>query len=231
LRTLHSLQIHGVALSFYDEDTSLTALQVTRELLNDIYGFEAIGFQPRDIVIDIGAHVGLVSMYLAKRWPSLRIYAFEPHPGNHANCSENLRRNHVTNVCLFPQGVTSDGRPITLQLLRYNTGGATAVFDLPGADTVGPLLSVTLQDIFERTLASGERCRLLKVDCEGMEYEILPSPVLNRVDFFAAEFHEGVFGDGECRGVKLGAADALRDACTGFLSPERMRIVYCRKEN
>jgi hypothetical protein len=55
--------------------------------MNDIYGLETIGFQPGDIVIDVGAHLGLVSLYLAKRWPFLRIYA--------RNMDTCLRRNRV----------------------------------------------------------------------------------------------------------------------------------------
>lgn len=78
-RTLHTYEINGVALRAYDEEGSLTADRVAGELWQDIYGLDAIPFQPGDCVIDIGAHIGLVSMYLAKRWPFLRIHAFEPH--------------------------------------------------------------------------------------------------------------------------------------------------------
>lgn len=82
-RTLPTYDINGVALLAYDEEGSLAADPVAGELWQDIYGLDAIPFQPGDCVIDIGAHIGLVSMYLARRWPFLRIHAFEPHPINH----------------------------------------------------------------------------------------------------------------------------------------------------
>jgi FkbM family methyltransferase len=251
MKALYSFEIHNVVLSVYDGCASQAASRVAEELLNDVYGLETISFQPEDIIIDVGAHVGLVSLYLAKRWPFLRIFAFEPHPFNHANFVENLRLNNVSNVCLFRQAVTADGRAIMLRLVDSNTGGATAVFDMAGAYTVGPVESVTLQDIFARTVAPGQRCRLLKIDCEGMEYEIIPSPVLDRVDYFAAEFHEGVLhgrtehpcvnrenprinGESPCVNteypcVNTGHARALGELCSGFFPPERMRIVCCSK--
>ena len=94
---------------------------------------------------------------------------------------------------------------------------------------------MTLQAIFDRFLAPGQRCRLLKIDCEGMEYEILPSPVLDRVDFLAAEFHEGVLFERvlyerkEYPSVNIGKAHALGELCAGFFPPERMRILCCQK--
>lgn len=232
MKALYSFEIHDVAIAVYDGCASLAANRVAEELLNDVYGLETISFQPEDIVIDVGAHVGIVSLYLAKRWPFLRIFAFEPHPANHANFVENLRLNNVSNVCLFRQAITADGRSIMLRCVDSNTGGATAVFDVAGACTVGPVESVTLQDIFERTVAPAQRCRLLKIDCEGMEYEILPSPVLDRVDFLAAEFHEGaLYEHGEYPGVNSGQAHALGELCAGFFAPERMRIVCCHKQD
>jgi FkbM family methyltransferase len=232
MQALYSFEIRGVFLSVYDGCSSLAASRVAEELLSDIYGLESIAFQPEDIVIDVGAHIGLVSLYLAKRWPFLRIFAFEPHPTNHANLSRNLRLNNVSNVSVFQQAVTADGRPIMLRLVDSNTGGATTVFDMAGAYTVGPVESVTLQDIFDRTVAQDQRCRLLKIDCEGMEYEIFPSPVLDRVDFFAAEFHEGVlYEHGEHATMNIGRAYTLGEMCAGFLAPERMRIVCCHKQD
>jgi FkbM family methyltransferase len=232
MNALYSFQIRNVALSVYDGCASLSANRIAEELLNDVYGLETISFQPEDIVIDVGAHVGLVSLYLAKRWPFLRIFAFEPHPFNHANFVENLRLNNVSNVCLFPQAVTADGRSIMLRLIDSNTGGATAVFDMARATAVGPVESVTLPAIFDRFLALGQRCRLLKMDCEGMEYEILPSPVLDRVDFLAAEFHEGVLYErNEYPSVNIGKAHALGELCAGFFPPERMRVICCQKED
>jgi FkbM family methyltransferase len=232
MKVLRSYEIRGVSLSVYDDCTSQTADRVAGELADDIYGLETIAFQRDHIVIDVGAHIGLASVYLAKRWPFLQIFAFEPHPANHANCVENLRLNEVSNVRLFRQAVTADGRSIMLRFVDCNSGGATAVFDIAGADAVGPVESVTLQDIFERTCTPTQRCRLLKIDCEGMEYEILPSSVLDRVDYFAAEFHEGVLYERSgYPTINVGQAHALGELCAEFFPPERMHVTCCHKHD
>jgi FkbM family methyltransferase len=230
-RTLHAYEINGVRVLAYDQQGSVAADRVADELAADTYGLGAIPFRPGDTVIDIGAHVGLVSLYLAKRWPLLHIHAFEPYAVNHETCLENLRVNHVTNVRLYREAVTADARPIVLRCLPSNTGGATAVFAMPGADAAAAVRSTTLREVFERALEPGERCRLLKMDCEGMEYEILPSPVLDRVDFFAAEFHEDARGGGGQPSVGHGAAQALAERCARFLRPEQLRIVCCPKQD
>jgi hypothetical protein len=81
-RELHRYEINGVPLLAYDEEGSLAADRVAGELASDVYGLEMVPFQPGDVAIDIGAHIGLVSIYIAKRWPFLRIYAFEPYLPN-----------------------------------------------------------------------------------------------------------------------------------------------------
>lgn len=231
MRTLHNFEIHGVALTAYDSGGSVAANRVADELVADIYGLAAIPFRPGDVVIDIGAHVGLVTMYLAKRWPFLRIVAFEPYPPNYRNCAENLILNRISNVRLHPQAVTDDGREIVLRCNPVNSGGATAVFALPCSSEWEPVRSVTLDHIFATELDPRERCRLLKVDCEGMEYEILRgAQSLGRVDYLAAEFHEGeLFSDRACTANNRGCAPALAEMCLRFVPPQRTKIRYCPK--
>jgi FkbM family methyltransferase len=230
-RTLHIYGIHGIALAAYDETSSETADRVAGELFHDAYGFAHIPFEAGDVVIDIGAHVGLVSIYLAKRWPFLRIEAFEPHPTNHRNCIDNLDLNGVSNVHVSQLAVTADRRPLVLQSLRCNTGGATAVFDMPGADRSPAMDSVTLADILDMTLTPGQRCRLLKIDSEGIEYEILPSPALARVDFLAAEFHEDARDGGNQERGGRSRAQALGAQCARYVRPDRLRVICCPKHD
>jgi hypothetical protein len=54
---------------------------VVHELNRDDYGLHAIEFGFGDTVVDIGAHVGIFSMYLARRYPFLSIIALEGFGG------------------------------------------------------------------------------------------------------------------------------------------------------
>jgi FkbM family methyltransferase len=222
-RRLHTVQINDIPLRVYDERDSWSVDHIVREFEDDAYGLDAIEFRPGDVVIDIGAHVGLVSLYLAKRHPDIRIHAFEPHPLNHENCVDNLRLNDVSNVRPSRRAVTGDGRTLMLRVLPRNSGGASAAFEMTGSVASGPVESATLDAIFDEVLAPGERCRLLKIDCEGLEYEILPrARALDRVDYLVAEFHEAAPG-------LTGRAHDLAEFCRTRIAPDRVRIVRCEK--
>jgi FkbM family methyltransferase len=230
-RRLHAVQVRSIPLLAYDERDSWAVDLIVKEFAHDIYGLDAIDFRPGDVVIDIGAHVGLVSLYLAKRHPDVRIHAFEPHPLNYENCVDNLRLNDVSNVRPYRRAVTGDGRALTLRSLSRNTGGASAAFEMTGSVASGPVESMTLDDIFDQLLALGQRCRLLKIDCEGLEYEILPhARALDRVDYLVGEFHEAPSRVHDVRATGLtGNARELIDFCQTHLPPERVRIVRCEK--
>jgi FkbM family methyltransferase len=230
-RRLHTLQIKDIPLLVYDERDSWAVDRIVKEFAQDAYGLDDIDFRPGDVVIDIGAHVGLVSLYLAKRYPHVRIHAFEPHPLNYENCVDNLRLNDVANVRPFRRAVSGDGRALMLRGLSRNTGGASAAFEMTGSVASGPVDSMTLDDLFDEVLAPGERCRLLKIDCEGLEYEILPrASALDRVDYLVAEFHEAASGLNDVRATALtGSARELADFCRTRIPPERVRIVRCEK--
>ena len=85
-KQLHRLDIKGTVLHAWDALQSKTPEIVAEELRQDWYALDRIPFKANDVVIDIGAHVGLVSMYLARRWSFLRIHVFEPHLGNYSLC-------------------------------------------------------------------------------------------------------------------------------------------------
>ena len=98
VRVLHRYQIDDISLLAYDDAGSQAADWVARELQADRYRLRDANFDEGDIVIDVGAHIGLFSIYLAKRWPVLKVFAFEPFPTNYRNCEDNLHLNKVKNV-------------------------------------------------------------------------------------------------------------------------------------
>jgi FkbM family methyltransferase len=221
MRTLHRYEIDGVSLLAYDESHSQSANWVVWELQADDYRLRDMRFGEGDVVIDIGAHVGLFSIYLAKRWPALKVFAFEPFPANFRNCAENLQINSVTNVVLSPNAITNDSRLLSMATDPHNSGGASAVvktFESNGIVT--DLASMTLDEVF--LVHEIGRCKLMKIDCEGMEYEILlGARVLDKVEYLAGEFHASpsLQNRGWC-------PEGLHAHCSSFFADNKMKIQF-----
>jgi FkbM family methyltransferase len=221
VRVLHQYQIDDISLMVYDEAGSQSADWVAWELQDDVYRLRDLHFNEDDVVIDIGAHIGLFSIYLAKRWPLLRVIAFEPFPANYRNCAENLQLNGVTNVVLSPKAIANDNSLLSMATDPYNTGGASAVvstFESNGMVT--GIASMTLDEVF--SVHEISRCKLLKIDCEGMEYEILPDArILDKVEYLAGEFHASASLQ------NLGwCPERLHAICSTFFEGSKMTIQF-----
>jgi hypothetical protein len=122
-RRMYQFEVRGERLRIADGQSSYGASIVARELAQDCYALDEIPFSPGDAAIDIGAHVGLISCYLAKRHPFLKIYAFEPFKENYENLLLNLKNNGIQNVVPSHQAVTGDGRVFKMKIAPSNTGG------------------------------------------------------------------------------------------------------------
>ena len=210
--------IHGTELFIGDVAGSIAATWVANETLLDEYGLNRIEFAPGDVVIDVGAHVGLFAIYLAKRHPEISVLAFEPEPVNFHNMLANIAANRVVNVVPHHLAVTRDARPFTLERPPGNSAAASGYCGPREGLARATTASITLDGIFERF--GIVRCKLLKVDCEGAEYEIITSTsVLDRVDWLSGEFH--VSRSLRDRGC---VAEELLDFVRARIPPERIAV-------
>jgi FkbM family methyltransferase len=195
---------------------------IVGELLADVYGIESIAFAPGDVVVDVGGNLGAVSIYIARKHPGVRVYLYEPVPESHRLCLRNIEANGASGITAVAKAVTADGRPLTLAARRDFLGGASAHYT--GERVAGPghvtytVESVTLDQVFADH--GIERCRLLKIDCEGSEHEILrAASVLGRVDYLSGELH--INGRLAAQGHSI---EGLREHCARFVAPERIRV-------
>jgi len=195
---------------------------VIGELTADSYGIDAVPLTDGDQVIDIGANFGAVAIYIAKRHPGVTVHAFEPVPITFDLLLRNIEVNNCSNIRARRKAVTGDGRPITLAARAYFLGGgATAHCDpqrVGGPDYEHfTVESTTLDDIFNA--ARIERCALLKIDCEGGEYEILlGAHCLSAVDHLSVEFHSNAL----LRAAGY-APETLARHCQESIPAERVR--------
>ncbi len=186
-----SYSISGLQLSFADFEGSSTAEAVAHDIGHGAYDFESFPVSPGDVILDIGAHVGVVSAWLAQRYPYAFIVACEPFPETFNLLTTNLVANGVKNVLPLNLALSGDGRFVDLISHPWsNSGGSTA--HLADMDLHGHIkrrvMSWTLDELLDRLNIT--RCGLLKIDCEGSEYEILlSSRQLSRIKVVRGELH------------------------------------------
>ena len=182
------LAVHGMALDIEDDEQGTVSKVICREI-EQSYRLAEIPFQPGDVVLDIGAHVGIVSIYLKKAYPFLRVIAVEPVPENYERLLRNAEANSVeleTVQC----AITADGRDVTIRGNMCQNAGGMTLYAVPRPDDDScTASSMTLRQLFEKF--GLESVKLLKLDVEGAEYEILAGDegLLDSVDWLIGEFH------------------------------------------
>lgn len=216
--------VAGLDLDLEDAPESGVAKLVAYEIAHE-YGLPDLDLPAGAAVVDVGAHVGVVALYLARRY-GVRVYAFEPQEENYQRLLRNICVNGVGDL-VYPHNlaITGDGRPVGLAGGRTGNSGGWTIY-AHGAALPGTRASWTLADVFRRCNLA--RLALLKLDCEGAEYEILQAagPLLAQVDHLVMELH--------CSATleqRYGPADELLALCQQYIPPERMRIIRMRVED
>jgi FkbM family methyltransferase len=146
-------------------------------VLRDEYGVWSAPTQTSSIV-DIGANVGFFSVWARRRFPNATIHAYEPNP----RAVEYLRANcEKLKIEVFPEAVGA-------------TAGFVSIVDVGDSNQArirsngpGDIRQISLCDVLSR---AGGQIDLLKVDCEGGEWNMFddPSP-WREVSHLRMEYH------------------------------------------
>lgn len=149
----------------------------------------------QDTIVDVGANIGVFALWAAKTYPQARIISLEPSPRMRASLQRNIAANRLKNITVVPSAC--GGRRREAVLYRRGPESWNSLYN---RDNYGsrfcPLTTtevLTLGDVFERFEISA--CGLLKLDCEGAEYEILLAAeprLLENVERIAMEYHVGL---------------------------------------
>ena len=156
-----------------------------------IYSFPEI-FQPK-VVVDIGANIGMASLYLSLSYPTARIYSFEPSSENLVLLNLNLRGNHCENTTVLPYGL--GGGDATLPLYQPEVGGfwGYSIYASEGSALVETVQIRSAKSAFSELEL--KEIDLMKIDCEGAEVDLifsLDSDYLSRIRVMIGELHPEV---------------------------------------
>ncbi len=144
-------------------------------------------------IIDIGAAIGEYSLYAALAKPGVRVFAFEPFSDSYQILHKNLVINGLQTVKAFQKAVW--GRTGTLNL-NLETGEPLQIYSYDaksGDDKSEGLLveALSLEEAIQSIQI--DKVDLLKMDCEGAEYEILRNAsreTLAKIDRIIMEYHD-----------------------------------------
>jgi FkbM family methyltransferase len=120
---------------------------------------------PDAVVVDGGAHIGVLTVLLATLCPTGRVYAFEPGPGSREHLLDNVAANHLDNVVVEDAALfDSDGEIVFAFDENYPAGSHV--------DADGSAVRSVRLDSWARA-RDLERLDLLKLDVEGSELAVL----------------------------------------------------------
>jgi FkbM family methyltransferase len=147
--------------------------------LKDLYIFD-LG-TPK-LIIDAGANIGMASLYLLNRYPSVKIVAVEPDPETFELCRKNLAP-FSDRVVLVKGAVWSGCGQLTFvrEKVEWNSHVRDTTNLITGQDAPSDAVAETVVDSFDLpsliALGGGGPVDLLKVDIEGSEAEVFRANV------------------------------------------------------
>jgi FkbM family methyltransferase len=127
------------------------------------------------VFVDIGANVGLFSLFVAaKSGGSARILAIEPEPGNLARLTFNIRANGNLPIKMLPTALNDVAGEVAIEVNRRDRGGSRVQVIEAIGTTTDDVIFVPSQTLTEVVAAENlDAIDALKIDVEGMEDAIL----------------------------------------------------------
>jgi FkbM family methyltransferase len=186
------------------------------EVFDHRYYDFSLPYSPKSIM-DLGANIGLTSLFLHRKFPNAEIACIEPIPANLELLQKNLELNEVK-ANIFPAAIAIEDGSIQMEIGTLDYGHKIAGIAYGRALTG---CTIEVEAISVPTLLkklNWERINLLKVDIEGYEGILLRENCewLNFVDAMCIECHEG-YGESELYALAKN---------WGFNSPQQLTGIW-----
>ena len=122
---------------------------------------------------DVGANIGIYSLYCAALHPEMAIYAFEPVKQNYDRLLENIKLNGFTNILALNFAVGSVNGITEIFIPEMEVGKSGAQIHTPVDEHNKSFLPKEIQQIYETTMDMWPDVDYLKVDVDGHEIDVL----------------------------------------------------------
>lgn len=141
----------------------------------------------KNAIIDIGAHIGLFSIYASTINSLTPIYAYEPEEENYKTLKENIEQNKIKNI--HPKNLAISAKEGQIDLYINEDSHNHSIIKTDEKHPKRKVQSTTLQRITEKL----QTIDLVKMDCEGAEFEIIastPKEIFKKIKTIYIEYHE-----------------------------------------
>lgn len=162
-------------------------------------------------VVDIGANIGDSAIYFICRGAK-RVYAFEPYPTTFRIAKENISENGFSDK-VFLERIAIGSCRMTINLPRDEVEGTTS--QTRNVDSGIGTKQLTLQDLVELFPVQDA---VLKMDCEGAEYDIVDGASRSSLREFSHILIEYHYGCRELAGILKRAGFEVRTSRPRLLS-------------
>lgn len=140
---------------------------------------------PPRYIIDCGANVGYTAAYFLTKFPSARVVAVEPDPGNAEMCRRNLAP-YGDRAYVLEAGIWSHRAGLVISETPFRDGREWA----RQVREVGRFEQAAFSGVPMASLVGDDHVDILKMDIEGAETLAFRDPRwLHTVDTFAVELH------------------------------------------
>lgn len=165
---------------------------IKETFFDDFYHFEKHPKPGHGIIIDIGAGIGEFAIQVANTCVECKVIGFEPFPESFEFFERNIQLNSLQNLTGIKAAVTGRTGEMTMDISTGNPLQYRTIAD--GLDSDKEIVKTyNLIDFMSDNLIN--ECELLKLDCEGGEFDILlplSTQEINRFKKIVMEYHDSL---------------------------------------
>jgi FkbM family methyltransferase len=159
-------------------------------------GRKAEYYVPRElrptVILDIGSNIGASILYFHEQFPSARILGFEPHPETFRILQSNV--SGIPSVSVFNYGLGPADARISVPFEGIDFSAFTAKMGSGPPPVASATTNCEIRHAGSALRNLGiSTVDLIKIDCEGAEYEILrtlPEEMLRQCKWIVGEIHD-----------------------------------------
>ncbi len=176
--------------------------------------------------IDVGAHIGSISIPIAYMSPRTEVIAVEPLHSNFLQLARNIERNSLQNVTALEKAVSEANVSLAKFYVNFLQDGGGGLNNIHGHGTSGVFVSaeelsnldncIEVETVQLSSLINGKPCAL-KIDAEGYDHIIL-NEIIDCIDQRLVKFIA----------IEISEDNAEHIYCT---LRSRYKYVYCRDRN